>query len=350
MAAIIANPDEDTPRLAFADWLQEHGDKHDQARAEFIRLQIEVARFPERNARWRRLERDAAKLERKHRAAWVSPLSEIAERLAASEYAPFERGLLARVVYNTLDFLRKPWQPALPGALAAVGVEELCLLTPSKRLGELAASEGVRWVSALSCESPDDEALTAFGQSPHFAHLRKLALEDAKVTTDAGLKAFARTGGLSQLRTVALTLSGGLLTRARGKYTTAGVLAILKSDRLPQLRTLDVSGEQPAKFDYRQLLADPILKRLTSFSVGTRAPMDAVVACPHLTNLRDLTATFVTFTNADAETLLGNPALANLKTLWLDGVNPSGGRLSRTFVRKLRERFGTGLTLVYDEE
>ena len=28
MAAILANPDEDTPRLALADWLQEHGDEH----------------------------------------------------------------------------------------------------------------------------------------------------------------------------------------------------------------------------------------------------------------------------------------------------------------------------------
>src|SRR5687768_11363773 len=31
MAAIIANPDEDTPRLALADWLDEHGDAHDRA-------------------------------------------------------------------------------------------------------------------------------------------------------------------------------------------------------------------------------------------------------------------------------------------------------------------------------
>jgi uncharacterized protein (TIGR02996 family) len=47
MAAIIANPDEDTPRLALADWLDEHGDKHDRARAEFIRLQCELALLPE---------------------------------------------------------------------------------------------------------------------------------------------------------------------------------------------------------------------------------------------------------------------------------------------------------------
>jgi uncharacterized protein (TIGR02996 family) len=41
LAAILAHPDEDTPRLVYADWLQEHGDAE---RAEFIRLQCELAR------------------------------------------------------------------------------------------------------------------------------------------------------------------------------------------------------------------------------------------------------------------------------------------------------------------
>ncbi|MBP3960336.1 TIGR02996 domain-containing protein [Gemmata sp. G18] len=41
LRAICDNPDDDTPRLVFADWLQEHGD---EAQAEFIRTQIAVAR------------------------------------------------------------------------------------------------------------------------------------------------------------------------------------------------------------------------------------------------------------------------------------------------------------------
>ena len=40
LAAIRANPEEDTPRLMFADWLDEHGEPE---RAEFIRLQCEIA-------------------------------------------------------------------------------------------------------------------------------------------------------------------------------------------------------------------------------------------------------------------------------------------------------------------
>ena len=41
--AILAHPDDDTPRLVFADWLQENGNER---YATFIRKQIELARVP----------------------------------------------------------------------------------------------------------------------------------------------------------------------------------------------------------------------------------------------------------------------------------------------------------------
>lgn len=44
LAAVLASPAEDTPRLMYADWFQEHGQ---EARAEFIRVQCELARLPE---------------------------------------------------------------------------------------------------------------------------------------------------------------------------------------------------------------------------------------------------------------------------------------------------------------
>ena len=43
LAAILAHPAEDTPRLMYADWLDEHGE---HARAEFIRVQCGLARYP----------------------------------------------------------------------------------------------------------------------------------------------------------------------------------------------------------------------------------------------------------------------------------------------------------------
>ncbi len=44
LAAILANPDDDAPRLIYSDWLEENGD---EARAEFIRVQCEYTRNSE---------------------------------------------------------------------------------------------------------------------------------------------------------------------------------------------------------------------------------------------------------------------------------------------------------------
>src|SRR5262245_66301103 len=58
LAAICADPDEDTPRLAFADCLEENGEAE---RAAFVRAQIKLARTPPWEpfavlCRWRRPE------------------------------------------------------------------------------------------------------------------------------------------------------------------------------------------------------------------------------------------------------------------------------------------------------
>src|SRR4051794_28757608 len=58
LADILENPDDDAPRLIYADWLDEHArDESDRARAEFIRLQIEDAQRMSEDAP-RAVERD----------------------------------------------------------------------------------------------------------------------------------------------------------------------------------------------------------------------------------------------------------------------------------------------------
>lgn len=53
LATILNNPDDDTPRLVFADWLDENGQEE---RAELIRVQIELARYPTASLRSREWE------------------------------------------------------------------------------------------------------------------------------------------------------------------------------------------------------------------------------------------------------------------------------------------------------
>src|SRR3954467_15788293 len=63
LAAILMHPDEDTPRLMYADWLDEHGQPE---RAEFIRIQC----APELDD----AEGRADELEERNRARWLAGL------------------------------------------------------------------------------------------------------------------------------------------------------------------------------------------------------------------------------------------------------------------------------------
>src|SRR5262245_46053167 len=65
---IVANPDDDAPRLVYADWLDEHGDPH---RAEFIRAQCERARLDADDPRADRLLRRERALLKAHGADWT---------------------------------------------------------------------------------------------------------------------------------------------------------------------------------------------------------------------------------------------------------------------------------------
>jgi uncharacterized protein (TIGR02996 family) len=77
VAAIAASPDEDTPRLAFADWLQEHGEDD---RAHYIRLLHELNTRRSGAESWddppaevRELERRARALFERHAGEWLRP-------------------------------------------------------------------------------------------------------------------------------------------------------------------------------------------------------------------------------------------------------------------------------------
>src|SRR5688572_20997900 len=89
LADIIANPDDDGPRLVYADWLEDNGQPE---RAEFIRLQIELSRLPEHDGpRRAELEARERQLLEEHGEEWTGPLPR------AVTGRTFERGFLAGV-------------------------------------------------------------------------------------------------------------------------------------------------------------------------------------------------------------------------------------------------------------
>ena len=100
---ILANPDDDTPRLIYADWLDDQGDS---ARAEFIRVQCELSRLKQAGKRDENLVQREAALLTENQAKWAKPL------VSRLYHAEFERGFLsqrsARELAGRMARLRVP--------------------------------------------------------------------------------------------------------------------------------------------------------------------------------------------------------------------------------------------------
>lgn len=339
MAAILANPDEDTPRLVFADWLQEHGDEHDRARAEFIRLQIKAARAQYADDR-RKAEGRAETLRKRHAKHWLGPLADLATSRWSTE---FNRGFLNWWSTSAGNFLKKPHQEAVCEWFPRLGVDELSLYESSKRVSAVANSPALAWVSRFTWRDArlEDDGFAALAASPHTAQWRRLEIDKPRCT-DAGLKALARSDGFPNLQ--ALELRDGLW---RGDFSAAGVRLILDSPKFPKLDELGLTGAQGHKVHHRTFWTYQNLSRLRVLWMGSNNDVKALAKCPHLTKLEELHVADSSLDEADARVLLDNPAFARLKVLSLTGMNSHRRSLGAATESALRDRFGGGLTLKY---
>jgi uncharacterized protein (TIGR02996 family) len=92
LEAMCEAPEDDTPRLIYADWLDDHGDS---ARAEFVRVQCELAKLSPRDERRPGLERREAQLLGPNREAWLGPLAKAIEQY---DHCDFHRGFPEKVI------------------------------------------------------------------------------------------------------------------------------------------------------------------------------------------------------------------------------------------------------------
>jgi uncharacterized protein (TIGR02996 family) len=97
---IVAHPDDDTPRLVFADWLEDEGDGE---RAEFIRVQIERSRLPEWDARQVRLRLRERELIEWHGTKWKAELPD----LKGVTWEGFRRGFVATAKFSGFAALQE---------------------------------------------------------------------------------------------------------------------------------------------------------------------------------------------------------------------------------------------------
>lgn len=98
LRAILESPEDDAPRLVYADWLEEHGDAK---RAEFIRAQCTLAGMPDGHPTRPALGDRVRQLEAKHRRSWLAPV-----RRWLDDWW-FHRGFVEYISIDTRRFVKR---------------------------------------------------------------------------------------------------------------------------------------------------------------------------------------------------------------------------------------------------
>lgn len=247
---ILANPDEDAPRLVFADWLEEQGEND---RAEFIRVQIERARLPKWDARQIRLRlRERALLE-EHGRKWKQALP----RIRGIAWEECRRGFVATATFSSFAVLRANasacWAAA-PIEVVSVpwprGGEPLDRITPIAGLREL----------SLTQMPGDSREVDQLAEAPFFSTLRAVNIRGGSLETE-GFRRFLASphlGNLTALRVPSNSIGSG------------GVRALFHAASLTSLEELDLSERD----NYDRYGETPIIEAVDVGALATWTGMD----------------------------------------------------------------------------
>jgi uncharacterized protein (TIGR02996 family) len=313
--AIQANPDDDAPRLVYADWLDEHGD-HD--RAEFIRAQIELARLPEDDDRRTTLEWRERELLAAHEAEWLGPLP-----AGVREWA-FRRGFLDEIALDAETFLGEggPLFDRHPIRRVRVmpGQERFDVARRDPLLGRLASCPLLARVSALEVRAAGlgDRGVAAFADSRYVASLTSLDLSDNDIGPD-GAAALARSPHLRHMETLWVN---NFRQSGVQRLGDAGLAHLADERGLPRLRELWVGNGGITAEGLRRLVEGPRARGLTSLGLAANPLGEAgirLLARARLGRLRELDVARVARDEGAFEALVSSPGLPSLERLDLGG-------------------------------
>ncbi len=232
LTAIRAHPGEDTPRLAYADWLDEHAGEvpgrnpqEMRDRATLIRTQIELTRLPEGDPGRSHLVETEAALLMDHLNQWEEPL----RRLGATRVV-WERGFPTWVAISAEDLLADPGclfacAPITTLRFTAVREEDTPALASCSHLSNLTTLY-------LHGGLIGNEGAQALAASPHLANLTRLDLYSNEITDD-GARALADSPHLASLTELDLSWND---------IGVEGARALAASPRLPNLVSLNLEG------------------------------------------------------------------------------------------------------------
>lgn len=377
---IVADIDDDAPRLVYADWLEENGQ---DVRAEFIRVQVQRARLPAWDAAQVRLRLREQELLKLHGESWLKEMPEI----KGARWEGFRRGIVAEVSFESFEAMRFNAHACRAVApVEAVTVhwprrqESKKSTRPIAELRELILTgrpmpEEVAWLAnspqlatlrSLAVLGVDVDDLNVLAASPHLTGLRELRLESNGVGS-AGVRALTEAATLTGLEKLDLSGPGYYEEYYENPIIgMAGMAALAGWPGLASVRSLTLSGSDVRPEGLRALLRSPHAGALTDLSLRAgrldgQAMAELASAQPGI-RLETLDLGENVILDPGAEYVALAPCLADLKVLNLDRceVSTSGARLfaeKATFLGGLRRldvshnHFGpTGLVALLERE
>ncbi|MDY3559206.1 TIGR02996 domain-containing protein [Gemmata sp. JC673] len=310
LTAVAADPDDDTARLVYADYLEEKGGEGNTARAQFIRAQIELARPPRRGESGARREllATAKRLQKQYGAEWAAPVFDAAgtkndKYWRELSYDGWERGFRNWMSFESLADLRA----RAPAVLA---------LNP---------------ITGLSVRKFDDADVRALINEPLVRTVIRLNLcgggwgETRISFGDETAAALAASPNLARLEELDLT---------QNRLTTEGVRVLAHSPVLTCLKRLRLYGNEINDGTYEMLARSPLGARMTAWLVDGSAGVTSEAAgilmgAKHLTHIEVLSFDNTSINDSGVEALTASSHLASVRELDFRNTNITAAAVQR---------------------
>jgi uncharacterized protein (TIGR02996 family) len=319
LRAICEAPDDDTPRLVFADWLDEHGEAK---RAEFIRVSCELEQAEEFGPRWRALRDRSQRLLDPNRAKWSNELAD--RKLLNIE---FRRGFVNEVTIYSKRFIADAAKLMALAPIQRLKLADLNAARGNVPLADVLARPEMARLRGLDLSNSKlpDASVRQIAVCERLRDLRELSLGSPELTGDA-CRALMRSEHLAGLTD--LTLAVPFETNAEGNELAAALAA---EPGLRRITRLTLRGCQVGPAGAKALAGSPHAAGLQylavsggGYSAETRLGPKGVQALAGSANLAGLTALVVTGQEiglGGVQALADSPHLAGLRQLDLSG-NP----------------------------
>ncbi len=361
-ARIAEEPLDDTPRLIYADWLEERGDPL----AEVIRVECELhghARVGE--ARYYALHQRYHRLRHEFDELWQDRLKDL-----PLEFVGTDRGLVDSIYITPQDFT----ECAAELFALCPWLSRLCLkgeLTPFppspywSRIGALQIGEGAEkgWLESLLRSGNFTRLMELEIWEPNLNKKDVAALADSPVTTGLQklgiwrsnlhgvlLKLLTSGGTLQNLRTLRLGMNEAF--RDRGAMMLAlwpglaaverldlddsaigsdGALALAQSPYVERLVKLSLQDNQVGDEGAAALLTSPRMSRLHTLDLGannlSNQGVEALSVSPGPARFKSLSMRFNGIGDVGASYLAESPQVVECEALEIgDQVGPAGAR------------------------